>query len=94
LRDIRSILALEPVRIEVDGCEVVITRPTIADLVDAIEINRSTPEIGKYWQMARHVLHPDGTRLFASVEEAARCPAHIGAAICLRIDSLYNEGRD
>lgn len=94
MRDIRSILALEPVAIEIDGCTVLLKRPTIADLVDAIEINRTSPELGKFWQIHRHALAPDGSALFADTDAASRCPAHLGARICVEIEALYNEGRD
>lgn len=92
--DIRSVLALEPVRVEVDGAEVLIKRPTLADLIDAIEVNRTQPENGKYWQLHRHVMAPDGTRLFADFDAAAECPAHIAALLSVKIETLYNEGRD
>ena len=92
--DIRAMLALEPVRVDVDGAEVLIKRPTLADLIDAIEVNRTQPENGKYWQLQRHTMAPDGTQLFADIAAAAQCPAHIAALLSVRIESLYNEGRD
>lgn len=87
-------LALEPVPVEIDGAALLLKRPTLADLIDAIEVNRTQPENGKYWQLQRHALAPDGTALFADIAAASRCPAHIAALLSVKIETLYNEGRD
>jgi hypothetical protein len=87
-------LALEPVRVDVDGAVVIVSRPTLLDLIDAIEINRTRPEDGKAWQLSRHAHAEDGSKLFSDIASAWACPAHIAALLTLKIETLYNEGRD
>jgi len=87
-------LALDPVRVDVDGAVVMLSRPTLADLIDAIEINRTRPEDGKAWQLMRHAHAEDGSKLFPDIASAWACPAHIAALLSVKIESLYNEGRD
>ena len=92
--DIRAMLALNPVRVDVDGAVVMLSRPTLADLIDAIEVNRTQPENGKAWQLSRHAHAEDGSKLFPDIASAWSCPAHIAALLTVKIETLYNEGRD
>ena len=92
--NLRDILSLKPVPTTVAGFDVVISRPTICDLVEAIEINEKRPSDARPWMLHRHLLDASGTPLFASVEDARLCPAHVGAEAIRKIELLYNEGRD
>lgn len=94
MADIRAMLALDPVRVDVDGAVVMLSRPTLLDLIDAIEVNRTQPENGKAWQLSRHAHAEDGSKLFPDIASAWACPAHIAALLTVKIETLYNEGRD
>jgi len=78
----------------IGGFEVKLKRPTIADLLDAIEINSKSPADVKPWTLHRHLLDADGVPVFPDIESARLCPAHFGAEACAEIEKLYNEGRD
>lgn len=94
MHDIKAILKNEPVACEVLGFNVYIKRPTIADLIDAIEMTAKDPTNIKPWTLHRHLLDEDGLPIFPTVEDARLCPAHFGAEACARIEALYNAGRD
>lgn len=92
--DIRAILKCEPVACEILGFKVLLKRPTVADLLDAIEVTAKDPGNVKPWTLHRHLLDGDGAPVFPTVEDARCCPAHFGAEACAEIEKLYNEGRD
>jgi hypothetical protein len=94
LADIRSILKCEPFACEIRGFQVKLKRPTVADLLDVLDISAKDPNLVKPWTLHRHLLDGDGVPIFPTVEDARLCPAHFGAEACAAIESLYNEGRD
>ena len=85
---------LEPVATTIAGYPVRITRPTIMDLVEAIQHQETSPATGRAFALWRHLHDQDGKPLFATIDEAKRCPAHIAAEAVVRIERLYNEGVD
>ena len=92
--DIRAILKCEPIACEIRGFEVKLKRPTVADLLDVLEISSKDPNSVKPWTLHRHLLDGDGVPVFPDIESARLCPAHFGAEACVEIEKLYNEGRD
>jgi hypothetical protein len=94
LADIRDIMRLKPVEIEIDGFPLKIARPTIMDLIEALQVNATRPEEGRAWLLRRHLLDDAGAEVFASIDDARQCPAHIAAPAIVAIERLYNEGRD
>jgi len=94
LPDIRDILRLKPVEITIDGWHLTMARPTIMDLIEAIDINAKNPAEGRAWLLHRHLLDDLGLPVFATLDDAKQCPAHIAAPAIVAIEGLYNEGRD
>jgi len=94
LPDIRDILRLKPVEITIDGWNLTIARPTIMDLIEAIDINAKNPAEGRAWLLHRHLLDHLGLPVFSTLDDAKQCPAHIAAPAIVAIEGLYNEGRD
>ena len=92
--DIRAILKCEPIACEIRGFQVKLKRPTVADLLDVLEISSKDPNSVKPWTLHRHLLDGDGVPVFPDIESARLCPAHFGAEACVEIEKLYNEGRD
>ena len=94
MADIRDILRLKPVEITIDGWHLTMARPTIMDLIEVIDINAKNPAEGRAWLLHRHLLDELGLPVFATLEDAKMCPAHIAAPAIVAIEGLYNEGRD
>ena len=94
MSDIRAALNLEPVKTTIAGFAVVITRPTIMDLIEAVQQNEADPANARAFAIWRHLRTEDGAPVFDSLEAAKRCPAHIAAEAVVKIERLYNEGRD
>ena len=94
LPDIRDILRLKPVEITIDGFPLQLARPTIMDLIEAIDINAKNPAEGRAWLLHRHLLDELGLPVFSTLDDAKQCPAHIAAPAIVAIEGLYNEGRD
>lgn len=92
--DIRAILSLHPVDAEWNGCKFRIARPTLADLVEAVDVNAKSPELARAWCLHRHAQDLDGKPLFADVGEAMVAPAGFAAKAVPIIEALYNEGVD
>lgn len=94
MADIRSILALEPIEAEYRGVRLRIDRPTLADLVEALDVQQRAPASGRAWFLYRHLKDADGSPLFDSVEAAERAPAGLAARFVPQIEALYSEGVD
>jgi hypothetical protein len=94
LADIRDIMRLKPVEIEIDGFPLKLARPTIMDLIEALQVNATRPEEGRAWLLHRHLLDDLDLPVFCTLNDAKSCPAHIAAPAIVAIERLYNEGRD
>lgn len=92
--DIRAILSLQPIAAEWNGCRFEISRPTLADLVEAVDVNTKSPENARAWCLYRHCQDTDGKPLFADVADAMAAPAGFAAKVVPQIEALYNEGVD
>jgi len=94
MKDLRAILALEPAPFSWNGHSLLLKRPNLVDLVEAIEANALPPVQSRAWAIARHLLGPDGAPLFATAAEAANCPSGLAAKAFPAIEALYSEGVD
>jgi hypothetical protein len=94
LADIRAILALEPVPFAWNGHELLLKRPNLVDLCEAVEVNSRPAAESRAWALARHLLDSDGRPLFASPEAASACPSGLAAKAIPAIEALYSEGVD
>lgn len=74
------------------GTEIVLRRPTVADLIaltDASERGEHIPS----WYVLHHVMQ-DGAPAFKSLEEVMQLDAPAVVALSREIDRLYGEGLD
>jgi hypothetical protein len=94
LPDLRSILALEPVPFEYMGVPLKLKRPSLIDLVEAVEANAVGTAHARAWAIHRHVLDENGTPVFATPETALACPSGLAAKTMPMIEELYKEGSD
>lgn len=94
MSDIRAILALEPIPFEWNGHAMLIKRPNLVDLVEAIEANARPALESRAWALSRHLLSTDGAPLFADAAAAMSCPSGLAAKAFVRIEALYSEGVD
>lgn len=77
----------------VDGMEVVLRRPSIADLLEAIDISGNPKIHFVSWTVFNHLL--EGNKpMFSSLDEVMQCDFHLVEKIGKEIDILYAEGRD
>lgn len=90
---LRDALKLTNKVVEVDGMEVVLRRPSIADLVEAIEVSGDPKIHFVSWTVLNHLL--EGNKpMFSSLDEVMICDFRLVEKIGKEIDILYNEGRD
>lgn len=94
MHDIRAILALEPVPLQWNGHKFHLSRPTLLDLIEAIDINTQDPKRGRQFGLFRHLHTEDGQPVFPSIEAAGGCPAGLAAKAVPMIEALYSEGAD
>ena len=91
---IRDAIKLTPARRTLpDGTPYVLSRPTVLDLVEAIEFNKDKPTQLHAWLAWKHLRDDDGP-VFASLAEALSAPASVITIIGTEADKLYSEGRD
>lgn len=94
MADLRAILALEPVPVDYRGARLMLKRPTLLDLVEAMEANAVGTAHARAWAIHRHVLDENGTPVFATPETALACPSGLAAKVFPMIEGLYQEGSD
>lgn len=94
MRDIASILRLDPVAVEYQGVRLLIRRPNLCDLVDAHEANALGALHSRAWALWRHAMTADGDPIFGSCQDATQCPSGLAAFLVPRIEALYSEGVD
>lgn len=95
---IADALRLKPVQRELpDGTPYWLRRPSAADLIEAIEFSKATPEKLHAWLAWKHlydlregILEP----VFESMDEALAATATTVTAIGQEAERLYSEGRD
>lgn len=88
---IEALLA-RPKTVDFRGEPVVLRRPTVADLVAALDASTRGDRM-EPWYVANHVLGPDG-RLLYTIEEAQKLSAPACIALARIIEPLYTEGLD
>jgi hypothetical protein len=94
LFDVSEILSLKPIDETIGGYQVRIMRPTLANLIDALEMREKSPAESRAWLLVTHLRTRDDEPVFANIREAMLCPAGFAAAACVRIEGLYSEGSD
>ena len=85
-------LLARPVTLEFRGETVRVRRPTIGDLVAAIDA-QSRGENMPAWYVAAHVLDSDGANMY-TLDMAKRLSAPAVIALARIIEPLYSEGLD
>lgn len=92
--DILAILSSAPRLIAVDGADLQLRRPTVADLAEALHVNATAPGDANAWLLWRHLETRAGVQVFSSLEHAKACPLHLALRIVPMIEEMYGEGRD
>ena len=92
--DLRSILTLQPKRVEIIGLEVFLKRPTIVDLAEMTEANERDPKFARLFALSRHILDADLKQVFPTPADAESCPAKFAVDAIVEIEKLYGEGLD
>lgn len=90
---LKDALTLKNHKVVVDGTEVLLRRPSVADLAEA-HIQTKKPETFAAWLLVNHLLDENGNKFFSNIEEVFDCDGRFAELICLEIDKLYGEGRD
>jgi hypothetical protein len=85
-------LLARPLAVEFRGETVRLRRPTIGDLVAAIDV-QSRGENMAAWYVATHVLDSDGAQMY-TLDVAKRLSAPAVIALARLIEPLYSEGLD
>jgi hypothetical protein len=93
MSDLLSILRLEHKPVEVSGVRLLLRRPTVADLAEALDVNEKAPKDANPTLLRMHVLNESGVPVFADLEAARQCPVALGAKLVAEIEGLYAEGR-
>jgi hypothetical protein len=93
MSDIRSILTMQPKRIEFRGAAVELRRPSALDLIEALQVSRDSPERIYVWMVLRHLMH-DGRPVFSSMDEVLAASGPLVLELGREIERLYEEGRD
>jgi predicted DNA-binding ArsR family transcriptional regulator len=76
-----------------DGTAVELRRPSVLDLIEALEVSAKTPERVQAWMVLRHLVE-NGEPVFASVDEVLASDALVVQRIAQMAEALYSEGRD
>jgi len=90
---LRDALKLTNKLVKIDDMDVVLRRPSIADLVEAIEVSGNPKIHFAAWTVLNHLLE-ENKPMFSSLEEVMICDFRLVEKIGKEIDILYNEGRD
>lgn len=92
MTDLRAILTLAPVEFPWQGQKLLLRRPNLLDLVGATNANEKGGAYGRAWAIANHVMDDAGQPIFASPDDAMRCPLQLALALQERLEFLYSEG--
>ena len=90
--NLRDALALKHFKVVVDGTDVTLRRPSVADLASAATLG-SDINIPA-WLVFNHLLADNGTQYFSSIEEVLSCDGKFVELIADQCEKLYGEGRD
>jgi hypothetical protein len=90
---LRDALALKNKVVVLDGTEVTLRRPSVADLAEATQ-QAKNPDNFAAWLVFRHLLAENGKPYFDKIEEVYECDGYFVELIAVEVDRLYGEGRD
>lgn len=91
---IKAALALQPFTTKTpSGLEITVRRPNTLDLVEAIEVSKTTPDHFAAWLVYKH-LQENGTSVFANLDEVLQCDVLIINEIASVVEKLYGEGKN
>jgi hypothetical protein len=90
---ISEALQLKPATVAVGGTVFTVTRPSVLDMIDALEQSKRAPDQMLAWLVWRHTRDGSGP-MFATLEEVLACDVHAVSRLGQGIQALYEEGRD
>jgi hypothetical protein len=89
---LRDALALKNKVIVVDGTEVTLRRPSVADLVEAVQQSKTSTNFAA-WLVFTHLLAENNQPYFINEAEVLGCDGVFVDLLAIEIDKLYGEGR-
>lgn len=91
---IKDALELKPFTTKTpSGLEITVRRPNTLDLIEAIEVSKSTPDKFGAWLVFNH-LQENGTQVFANLDEVLQCDVSLVDEIASVVEKLYGEGKN
>lgn len=91
---ISDALRLRPATVAVGAETIAVSRPSVLDMIDALEHSRTSPDTMLPWLVLRHARDAAGAPMFSTLEEVMECDMHAVSALGQGIQRLYEEGRD
>lgn len=89
---LRDALALKNVACVIGDMKCQIRRPSVADLAEATQVLKDSPEKFSCWLVYNHLLEENGERVFTSIEQVYNSDLSLVELIAAEIDKLYGEG--
>jgi len=89
---LRDALALKNVACVIGDFKCQIRRPSVADLAEAQEVLKNTPNNFTCWLVYNHLLEENGDKVFTSIEQVFQSDLQLVEMISLEIEKLYGEG--
>lgn len=90
---LKDALLLKNKKVVIDGTEVLLRRPSVADLAEA-HIQAKTPDTFAAWLVFNHLLDENNNKFFQDINEVFGCDGVFTELIAIEVDKLYGEGRD
>ena len=90
---IKEALALKDVVYTIGENTFTLRRPSVADLVEAVEQSKNSPNQFVAWLVYNHLVE-DGKLAFDNVEQVMLCDGILIDLLATRIDKLYGEGKN
>lgn len=93
---LKDALTLKNCNVKVDGIDITLRRPSLADLAETLNIanDPSRQKNITAWLIFNHLLDEKGDPYFTDMEKVFKCDALFIEKIAREVDKLYGEGRD
>jgi hypothetical protein len=89
---LRDALALKNVACVIGDFKCQLRRPSVADLAEAQEVLKNTPDKFMGWLVYNHLLEENGEPVFTSIDQVLGSDLQLVELIAVEIEKLYGEG--
>lgn len=92
--NLKDALTLKNYTVNIDGVEVTLRRPSLADLAETMNIAADDTKQKSItaWLVFNHLLDDKGDQYFTDIEKVYKCDAVFVEKIAKEVDKLYSEG--